>query len=285
MMRPSDPKPEMLSLLACQILVPPMITVTERDAHLARTVDKVRAAIVAADTAIDLVVLPELSSLEYATATFDHLEHLAEPLEGPSFQAWRAVAIEQNVHVCYGFARREGRSCFISMAVVGPDGRLSGHYDKMHLAQFGASGEKVYFERGERLFTFRIKDFILAPIICYDIRIPEMSRALVLDHGVDVILHCGAYFRDESFATWHSFAITRALENQVYLMSLNRAGAGFGRSLFCPPWQDENTHPLLFSETDEDFRQVTLDRQTLLTTRATYTFLEDRHAVYRKDPG
>ena len=278
---PQAPTPsDTLSLLACQITVPPMTTPAERDAHLEASVQKVREALKAAPNPVDLVVLPELSSLDYAPQTFDALDSLAEPLDGPSFIAWRALAMEAHVHVCYGFARRAGSKYCISMAVVGPDGERVGHYDKLHLAQFGASGEKACFTRGSHVFTFDVKGFKLAPIICYDIRIPELSRSLAIDHDVTVILHCGAYYRDESFPTWHPFAITRALENQVYFLSLNRAGPTYGNSLFCPPWQDDDTPPLAFDATQEDFRLITLDMPALTEARQTYTFLGDRLPDY-----
>ena len=141
---------------------------------------------------------------------------------------WRSVAMDHNTHVAYGFARRDQEQFYISSAMVGPDGSLIGYYDKIHLCQYGASMEKEYFTSGQHLFTFTINGIKCAPIICYDIRIPELSRTLIVDQGVDVLLHCGAYYRDESFATWHDFATTRALENQAYLLSLNRAGKYYG---------------------------------------------------------
>lgn len=269
-----------LTLLACQIDIPAMTTAPERDAHLEQSAAKVTTCLEASEDVVDLVVLPELSSLDYARETFENIDEMAEPLDGASFRTWREVAVAHDVFVVYGFARKGEGGPFISMAVVGPDGTLIGHYDKLHLAQYGASMEKEYFHRGDHVFVFDIKGFRLAPIICYDIRIPELSRTLVIDRNVDVILHCGAYYRDESFHTWHPFATTRAMENQVFFLSLNRAGANYGSSLFCPPWQDENTPPLAFSEREEDFRLITLDRETLRRVRAEYSFLTDRLADY-----
>ncbi|WP_343211679.1 carbon-nitrogen hydrolase family protein (plasmid) [Aliisedimentitalea scapharcae] len=269
-----------LTLLACQICIPPMATTAERDAHLTASTTKVRAELDRAQRPVDLVVLPELSSLDYARETFAQLDDIAEPLDGASFRAWRQVAMDLNVFVSYGFARAGDGGPFISIGVVGPDGVLVGYYDKLHLAQYGASMEKEYFNRGNHLFVFEVKGFRLAPIICYDIRIPELARTLVLDHDADAILHCGAYFRDESFHTWHPFAMTRALENQVFFLSLNRAGTSYGNSLFCPPWLDENTPPLRFPQTDEAFRIITLDREKLDTARREYTFLKDKLGTY-----
>lgn len=275
------PNTETLTLLACQISIPAMTTTAARDAHLATSTQKVLARLKASDKAVDLVVLPELSSIDYSRAAFAKLDEIAEPLDGASFQAWRKVAIDRGVYVSYGFARAAPDGPFICAAVVGPDGELVGYYDKIHLAQYGASMEKEYFNRGGHLFLFEINGFRLAPIICYDIRIPELSRTLVIDQGVDAILHCGAYYRDQSFHTWHPFAIARALENQVFFLSLNRAGQTYGNSLFCLPWQDENTPPLQFAETAEDFQVITLDRETQRKARRDYTFLEDRLEDYR----
>ena len=276
-MKKNDP----LQVLACQIDIPTMTCVAERDAHLERSAALVRASLT--DAPVDLVVLPELSSLDYSRAAFENLGELAEPLEGASFQTWRLVAQAHQCHVAYGFARSDGARRFITIAVVGPDGTLLGYYDKIHLAQFGASMEKEYFSRGDKVFTFEINGFRISPIICYDIRIPELSRVLVVEHGVDLILHCGAYYRDASFATWHAFATTRAIENQVYFLSLNRAGEQYGQSLFCLPWMDEATRAESFAPHDEDIRRLRLDRATIDDARMSYSFLKDRRADYSLD--
>lgn len=270
-----------LTLLACQLAIPAMTTIEQRDAHLRRAVAKVSDALVLADQAVDLVVLPELSSIDYSAETFARLDQLAEPVDGPSFQAWRELACRHQTTVLFGFPRADGDRYFISMAAVGPDGALLGHYDKIHLAQFGASMEKQYFQRGSQLFVFDIKGFRLAPIICYDIRIPELTRALVTEHGVDAILHCGAYYRDASFATWHAFATTRALENQVYLLSVNRAGQDYGNSVWCLPWMDEQLLATVFPPHEECLQLLQLGREQIRQARQQYSFLADRLPDYR----
>jgi len=267
-----------LKLLACQIEIPAMITTSERDAHLAVSTAKVREAI--ADSPVDIVVLPELSSIEYSRETFDNLAELAEPLDGPSYQSWSKIAKECNVHIVYSFARRDEKSTHICIAVVDPQGELVGYYDKIHLAQYGAAMEKEYFQRGNQLFTFTVKGFKISPIICYDIRIPELCRTLTIDHGVDMILHCAAFYRDESFYAWHDFAIARAIENQIFFLSLNRAGENYGNSLFCYPWMDENELPVSFPDTAEKLMKIEIDHTMVGAVRKKYTFLGDRLPTY-----
>ncbi|MCV0429708.1 MAG: hypothetical protein K5905_30080, partial [Roseibium sp.] len=72
---------ETLTLLACQIGIPPTTTVAERDAHLETSVAKIEKQLVSND-AVDLVVLPELSSMDYSREAFSNLNTLAEPLDG-----------------------------------------------------------------------------------------------------------------------------------------------------------------------------------------------------------
>ncbi|MFK7939869.1 MAG: carbon-nitrogen hydrolase family protein [Roseovarius sp.] len=267
-----------LTLLACQIDIPETPTAAARDQHLANSAAKVRAAL--ARQPADLVVLPELSSIDYSRAAFDQLDEIAEPLQGASFQVWRAVAIECGVHISYSFAHRDATGTYISIAVVTPAGTLLGHYNKLHTCQYGASMEKEYFDRGDHIFTYQINGLTLAPMICYDIRIPELARTLTLKHGVDLLVHCGAYYRDESFETWHAFTTTRAMENQVFLLSLNRAGQTWGNSRFCWPWMDETTPPVQFADTAEEFAHITITKDQLLQAREDYTFLKDRLSDY-----
>ena len=270
-----------LSILACQITIPSVTNLQERDAHLQNSCAKIRRKLL--ENSVDLVALPELSSIDYSRPAFDNLGDLAETLTGPSFEAWRQIAREFKTYIAYSFPRRTDDGIFISLAVVGPAGDLVGHYDKLHLAQYGASMEKEYFQRGNHLFVFEIKGFRIAPIICYDIRIPELARTLAIDHDVDMILHSGAYFRDSSFYSWHQFAITRAMENQVYFLSLNRAGDSYGNSIFCLPWMDENLTPVTFPKHNELFKRIKITRTEIEFARENYNFLKDRLENYDLD--
>ena len=263
-----------IKILMCQCDVPPVVTASARNEHLVELAVKVCTKL--NDSSVDLVVLPELSSIDYSRDAFENLSELAEPLDGFSFQIWKTVAQKFNTSVAYSFPRVIDDEYRICIAIIGPDGVLMGHYDKLHLAHYGASMEKDYFSRGQNICVVEINGFKLAPIICYDIRIPELCRTLTVDRGVDVILHSGAYYRDESFFSWHDFAVTRAIENQSYLISLNRAGEHYGHSIFCPPWVDEDHPPKRLDAHKEQFEVVTLDKEIVQQVRKDYSFLKDR---------
>ena len=271
-----------LTILACQIDVPLTTTVVERDRHLDRVAATIRTRL--QQRRHDLVVLPELSSIHYSKASFDKLDVLAEPLEGPSHRTFGAVAREFGVTIVYGMPRCEGGKCFISQVVVNDSGEPIGHFDKLHLAQFGGSMEKTYFSRGNHLLVFELDGFAIAPIICYDIRPPELTRTLAVDHGADLVLHCSAHSRDDTFHSWHHFAVCRAVENQIYFLSLNRAGHNYGNSVFCTPWIDENNPILRFPQTAEKFESIEVDADLIKGVRKKYPLLDDRIDDYSSLP-
>ena len=272
-------KPDPLRLLACQVAIPNVVRAGDRNRHVASVCERI-SNYLADNAPVDLIILPELCTMTYSREAFEMLHDLAEPLEGPSVTRFAELARAESAMVVFGMARRTDTGFRISQVMLRETGKVAACYDKMHLCQYGASCEKEFFERGEKMAVVDLKGWKIAPLICYDIRIPEMTRALVLEHHADLLLHCGAYFRDESFATWHSFVTTRAMENQIYLLSLNRAGSDYGDSLFCSPWMDENHPAVALAEHVEQFRIFELDPNLPAETRSMYTFLKDRHPKY-----
>ncbi|MCZ7677150.1 MAG: hypothetical protein M5U35_16620 [Roseovarius sp.] len=78
----------------------------------------------------------------------------------------------------------------------------------------------------------------------------------------------------------HDFITAGALENQLYLLSLNRAGRDYGGSAFCRPWMDETRPKLLFDAHREELRRFEVTAGEIRAARASYSFLADRLADY-----
>jgi predicted amidohydrolase len=223
-------------------------------------------ALVRSKPGFDVYCLPEMTVLGYGHDLPLQAPGLAEPLDlpdgdpalSPSFAAFSRLAIEMNAHIVYGFARRvspkETRETenagdassaatltTIAQAIVGPDGRLVDVYDKLHLCSFGDCSEASAFTPGDRLVTFRVRDVLFGVLICFDLRFPEVWRALCLPRdrgglGCDAILHPSAFPDDGSFDSWHPVVLARALENQVPVISVNRAHPHHGESITAGPW-------------------------------------------------
>ena len=266
-----------MKILACQINVEGINTRSKRDSNLDRIHSLIRKS--CDHSPVDLVLLPELSTVEYSVNTFDNLLELAEPLFGPSFEKYAALAKSINSAICYGFPREEAGRHYISQMVIDNNGEYLCHYDKLHVAQFGASGEGAYFQPGDHSAVFSINGFRIGVIICYDLRFGSYISQLAEQNNLDLILHPVAFYRDGSFASWHHFVKTRALENQLYFLSLNQSGDHWGDSLFCPPWF-ENESEVQALDLEEQLQIFEISREVIAKARSSYPILKNRKPDY-----
>jgi predicted amidohydrolase len=188
-----------------------------------------------------IYILPECSSTGYDDTTFEKRETLAEkPEQGHiSFDTFSALCIQLDIFISYGFVRVNDGHYFISQAVINNHGVLVSLYDKVHLFHFEEGREHDFFTNGTTQQTFHVFDcysFKCASQICFDLRYPEPWRILALEHKCDFVIHTSF---DENSLQWNTFTLTRALENQFYILSLNHAGTNLGKSFFCPPWLND----------------------------------------------
>ncbi|ELY36247.1 nitrilase family protein [Natronorubrum tibetense] len=194
------------------------------DRNRSRTVELVREH---ADA--DLVVLPELATTGYVFESRTELEPLAEPRDGPTAEAWAAVAAETDAWVVGGFAEVDGNSYYNSSLVVSPDG-VEGGYRKVHLW----NEEKRWFEPGDALPTFETPFGRLGVQICNDLWFSE-TTVTQARAGVDLVAVPTNWVpgpsEGERPAGWtmgvHQ-AVARANENRVFLACADRAGTERG---------------------------------------------------------
>ena len=164
------------------------------------------------------VVLPELGDTGFS---FD-LERIAD---GATLPWARNLARELGVWLQAGHAIRGddglGRNC---ASIVAPDGTVTGTYRKVHPFTFGH--ELKHFRGGDRLLIRRCGDGAVCPLICYDLRFPELWRLAVrADDGAAEVFTIGASWPDARQAHWRSLLIARAIENQACVVGVNRTGA------------------------------------------------------------
>lgn len=268
-----------MKVLACQICIPTTNTHEQKVDHIARVGQLIEQQVAQVGN-IDLVVLPELSTISYGLDAFSALNKLAEELQEYSHSYFNALAKKLRCHIAYGFPRKHGKSYHISHAIVGPTISENVYYDKIHLADIGDSSESGFFSPGNHLCVFDIAGFRIGVVICYDFRFQALTTMLAQQHGVEFIIHPVAFTKDATFHSWHSFAICRAIENQVYFLSLNRAGQQWGNSIFCPPWLDEQSPVVRFGE-QEECSVIELRKDTLQAVRETYPITRNRLPDYQ----
>ncbi|HEY2636103.1 MAG TPA: carbon-nitrogen hydrolase family protein [Solirubrobacteraceae bacterium] len=203
----------------------------------------VRAA--AADGA-DLVVLPEKwNCLGPAEVTLP----AAEPLDGPSLTWARELARELEIDLVAGsiveaFEDRE-RGANTS-AHISSEGEIRALYRKIHLFDVEVDGHAFRESDGEEpgdtvVLTETSAGAVLGMSVCYDLRFPELYRALSAE-GATVLLVPSAFTLPTTRDHWEVLVRARAIENQAFVVAPNQTGAhpgGFrtgGRSLIVDPW-------------------------------------------------
>lgn len=189
------------------------------------------------DTAsMDLVVFPECMLSGYCFSSLEEAMPHAEMIPGPATQAVQQICAARSMHVAFGMLEQDSQGrIFNSCPLVGPAG-LVANYRKVHLPFLGIDR---FATAGDSGFQSHDADGMKLGIhICYDGSFPESSRCLALDGADLLILPTNWPPGAETFARYLPNA--RALENNVYFMSVNRVGTerGFrfiGNSRICDP--------------------------------------------------
>lgn len=274
-----------MKLALAQIQVEPAAV----DANVDRAVDAIETA--AADGA-DLVALPELFNVGFFA--FDAYQRLAEPLGGETHQRLREAAAENDVGVLAGsivedlgetsaradagelesidVPEREGlanTSVFFDRS-----GDRQAIYRKHHLFGY-ESQETQLLTAGDSLGTFDFEGFTVGMTTCYDLRFPELYRAL-LDEGVTLTLVPSAwpYPRVEH---WETLPRARAIENLSYVATVNGSGEFedatlCGRSTVYDPWGTT----IASSDDDPTIVTATIDPGRVDSVRGEFPALRDR---------
>ncbi|WP_151735754.1 carbon-nitrogen family hydrolase ['Paenibacillus yunnanensis' Narsing Rao et al. 2020] len=194
-----------------------------------------RAIRKAAEGQPDCILLPELWTTGY---DLSRLEEIADP-DGRSVKALvSALAREYGIHIVAGSVASKGLSGITNtMYVFNRQGLPAGEYSKLHL--FRLMNEHLYLQPGEAKGLFTLDQISCAGLICYDIRFPEWVRAHTVQ-GAEV-LFVSAQWPLPRLSHWRALLISRAIENQCYVVACNRSGADpanrfAGHSLIVDPW-------------------------------------------------
>ncbi len=171
----------------------------------------------------DIVVFPELAQTGYFFISRDELESLAEPIDGPIARALSAFALEQNKAIISGFLEAFGGKFYNAALAFNCDGRLVGHYRKVHLfyyeTQIFAAGDLGFPVFSLATHAGNVK---VGMLICYDWRFPEAARKLALQ-GAELIAIPSNIVTTTGML--HTTLQTRAFENKTVLAFSDRVGS------------------------------------------------------------
>jgi predicted amidohydrolase len=239
----------------------------DRDANLAALAPVVAAA---AGDGARLVVLTEMFAVGFSMAT----ERIAEPPDGPT-TAWLAEqAAANDAWVCGSVPiRAAGADRPANTFVLAGPGGERHTYAKRH--PFSYAGEDQHYEAGDANVTVEVDGLRVSAAVCYDLRFANQFWAQAPATDCYVVV---ANWPSPRRHHWRALLIARAIENQAYVVGVNRVGpAGdgpehVGDSLIIDPMGEiladaGSVAGTVFAE---------LDPATVSDVRARLPFLPDR---------
>ncbi len=165
----------------------------------------------------EIVVLPEMFSTGFSM----NPEQLAETMNGTTIEWMKKIAIQKKIILTGSLIIKENNCFYNRLVWMLPNGNL-GYYDKRHCFAFAGEHEK-YTAGNKRLIT-SVKGWKINVQICYDLRFPVWARQKVTDAPeYDVLLYVANWPEKRNYA-WKSLLVARAIENQCYVIGVNRVG-------------------------------------------------------------
>ena len=217
-----------------------------------------------------MLLLPELWLQGY---DLERAAEWAAPLGKGGFAQTGALAREFGLHVAGSLLERHAAGVSNTAVLYGPDGDLLGAYRKVHL--FRLMQEPRYLVAGDHATLCPTPWGPTGLAICYDLRFPELFRAMALAGAVLFVVP--AQWPVRRVEAWLLLARARAVENELIVAACNRVGSDGevtfpGRSLVVDPWgnalaEGDDQERLLIAQAD--LREVHKARRYL-------TIYEDR---------
>ena len=191
---------------------------------------------VAGGQAIDLLVFPELMDGGYAAVKRGEGRHALDD----AFVATLRDASKGGPCIVGGSVMlAAGAGTHTNTSLVFANGRVVHRYDKIHL--FRPGNDHEYFVGGRSVGTFplilRGTRLRAGVVICYDLRFPELTRALAQD-GAQLVVVPARWPAVRDLA-WSALLRARAIENQIFVVGCNAGGEEGGRSYVYGPSGEE----------------------------------------------
>ena len=233
----------------------------------------------------EIVVLPEMFNTGFSM----NPELLAETMDGDTVCWMKRIASKKKIILTGSLMIMENGKYYNRLIWMLPTG-ATGFYDKRHC--FAFAGEHNHFTPGKKRIIAQVKSWKINLQICYDLRFPVWARQQIKTsdteeltpagiihengHEYDILLYVANWPERRNHA-WKSLLMARAIENQCYVVAVNRVGTDgngiyhSGDSMIINPLGEILYH----KEHAEDITTVSLEKELLLNVRKTFPFQAD----------
>lgn len=172
----------------------------------------------------ELVVFPEMSDTGYSMRV---IREDAKPWSEGAVPELRRIAQTLSIAIISGVSEKEGELIYNSQVVIDASGAILAKYRKTHLFAPAPIEEDKCCAPGTGLTSIALGSLRFGLTICYDLRFPEIFRALAVEEKTNVFVISSAwpFPRVEHLRI---LATARAIENQSYIILANRVGTDDG---------------------------------------------------------
>lgn len=161
-----------------------------------------------------LIVLPEM----FSTGFTMNAPALAQDMKGSAVKWIIEKSAEKNVDMVGSIIADDGGKFFNRLLWAKPNGEIF-TYDKKHL--FRMAGEEKIYSAGTKNITVELNGWRIRPFICYDLRFPVWTRNIANQFDAAIFI---ANWPERRSAHWKALLQARAIENQCYMIGVNRVG-------------------------------------------------------------
>ncbi len=215
---------------------------------------------------VDLVILPEMFSTGFTT----NIVKCAETMDGPSMHFLRETAGTKDCMVIGSLLIGVETGFYNRLVCMSPDGTFQ-TYNKRHL--FRLTEEYKVMHSGDKKIIIQKGNWHFLPLVCYDLRFPVWSKNTFLNgkYEYDVLVYPSNWPLSRA-NIWKSLLIARAIENQAYVIGVNRVGPdGYGtRHAGNSMVVDPKGNILAEAGDKEEILQATLSMEELILFRESF---------------
>ncbi|HOZ83975.1 MAG TPA: nitrilase family protein [Niabella sp.] len=228
----------------------------------------------------NIVVLPEM----FSTGFTMNAAAMAETMDGPTLAWMRQIAIEKRIILTGSIIVKEknnsGHETYFNRLIwMLPNGQY-GQYDKRHLFSF--ANEDQYYTAGNKRLLASVNDWKINLQICYDLRFPVWARQTPPTRkenpsGLYDVLIYVANWPERRRLAWITLLQARAIENQCYVIGVNRIGKDGHQTSHCgDSMVIDPLGEILYHKKDaEEIFTIALDKKHLHGIREKFTFWQD----------
>ena len=197
------------------------ITIVQSDLHwedIPANIEHLALLLEDVDPYTDLIILPEVFNTGFPV---DPVK-FAENESGPTIQWMKEMATRHDCVITGSMLFNESGKFYNRLIWMQPDGTYD-HYSKRHVFTLGEEADII--QPGQENKIFKLKDWKIKPQVCYDLRFPVWAKNTYSDDGFeyDLLFYVANWPAVRSFV-WRHLLVARALENQSYVVGVNRIG-------------------------------------------------------------